>query len=76
MLPDEHIEVINWNAGVSKPRIRKILEIAAEIELDLKIADIQQRTGKKPLCRLVGGCAVYFFPHSRIVRRVESPETA
>jgi hypothetical protein len=49
MLPDEHIEVINWNAGVSKPRIRKILEIAAEIELDLKIADIQQRTGKKPV---------------------------
>jgi hypothetical protein len=75
MLPDEHIQTISWETDVSKPRIRKILEIAAEIELDLKIAEIQRRTGRRPPCRLVGSCAVYDFPQTRIIRSTP-PEAA
>lgn len=76
VLDDLALEIIAVAAGVSKPRARKVIEVVREMELDFKIAAIKQRTGKKPQCRLVGGCAVYSFPRSRIVRKPGPPEAA
>jgi hypothetical protein len=69
---DDALEWICAVAGVSKPRARKVLEVAREVEFDLRIANLQKRAGRKPQCRIVGSCAVYSFPSSRIVRKPES----
>jgi hypothetical protein len=73
---DLAIDIIAGAAGVSKPRARKVMDAYREMELDFKIADIRQRTGKKPPCRLLGGCAVYDFPKTRIIRNPTPPEAA
>jgi hypothetical protein len=69
---DDATCVMACAAGISKPRVRTVLQVAREIELTEKIASTPRRLGK-PKCRIVDGCAVYAFPNSRVVRNPNHP---
>lgn len=72
---DLAVHVIACATGVSRPRIRAVLEIAEEIELTKRLTNMPMRIGK-PECRMVDGCAVFAFPAARIVRSPEPSAAA
>jgi hypothetical protein len=68
-LEDVDLTVIAVEAGISRPKARKVLETAWQIELDRRMNPSWRPRCEKPRCRTVDNCAVYDFPKSRIIRK-------